>query len=1128
MKKILLVLLIQFIFSSNISAQFNSVLSTGDWYKLTTSEDGIYKIEYSDLQNLGVSLVDLHTKSIKIYSNGKGMLPKLNSQFRYFDLAETSIKVNDLNNDGFFNSDDYILFYGHSANSWDFNSSTNLFEHEINLFSNDVAYFLTIDDQSEGKRINNKELLLNPTQIINTFNSFSFHEREYENLIKSGKEWFGERFASKENQSFVFNFPNLEFSSSVFVKTVVAARSFVPSKFTIKANSSIINEMNVNNVVSTYATEYAKIASNLAEFNSNSSDIEINIDFNSTDDGALAWLNYIEINSRSLLRMSSSYLSFRDVNSISEEIGTFEISDVNSSISVWDVSDHTLISELQLNVNGSIVSFNDSLSSMHEYIAFNSESYMTPNLIGPIANQNLHNLPSDIEYVIVSHPNFLASAERLAAFHKNSSNLNSVIVTPQQIYNEFSSGTQDVSAIRDFLRMLYERPNSELKYLLLLGDGSYDPQNRVLDNTNYIPTYQSVNSTHPIYSYVTDDFFGLLDYNEGLLGGTDALDIGVGRFPVRTLEEANILVDKVENYHSKDALGSWRNDIVFVADDGDSNDGNTHMWQADSLANYVSDKYRDINIQKIYLDNYYQQSTTGGPRSPSAQSVINSSIEKGAFLVNYTGHGSPLGWTKERILELDQINSWSNANRLPLFMTATCKFSYFDNPAQTSAGEYVLLNPNGGAIALLSTTRLVYSPPNYNLNSKFIRTLFSKENGSFLRLGDVFKKTKILSGTSTNNRNFILLGDPALTLAYPKYQIKTTNIDDTLKALKEVIINGQIENEGDLLLDYNGVIYATVFDKEIIKTTLGQESCSPMPYRNQDNILYKGSASVVNGKFSFSFIVPKDIAYNYGPGKISYYSESDATIPLDANGSIGVSDSGTVQFVIGGTSEDIVYDYDGAEMDVFMNDYNFIEGGITDRNPVLLVEITDASGVNTVGNGIGHDITAVIDGNTSSAYVLNDFYESEQDNFKRGTVRFPFYNLDPGEHVVKVKVWDVFNNSSESMISFFVVDEEKLIVDNFICHPNPFANSTDIYFEHNKANQILDYSLDIYSITGVLVRRIERADYKSYGYRVGPISWDGKDKYGVRLGAGIYLLSLGVTLENGDFSLKSSRVILLP
>ena len=890
-----------------------------------------------------------------------------------------------------------------------------------------------------------------------------------------------------------------------------------------------INSISVQNISGAYATEYAKIASGISEFNSLNSNFDIEIDYKSSDNGAIGWLDYIQINARSKLTMEANSLLFRDASLFSNEVATFVLSNVMPQTHVWDVTDHANIKELNTNISGDVLSFNDSINKLHEYIAFNSDAYLEPIIHSFIDNQNLHNIGSDIEYVIVTHKDFLVSAQRLSELHALRSNLKSAVVTLDQVYNEFSSGRQDVSAIRDFMRMLYKRPGSQLKYLLLFGDGSYDPKDRVINNTNYIPTYQSVNSTHPIYSYVTDDYFGLLDENEGLFGNSDEIDIGIGRFPVTDLDEAEKLVNKIERYNLKESFGSWRNNVVFVADDGDSNDGNTHMWQADSLANYIADNYREINIHKIYLDNYYQEATSAGPRSPTAQNLINNRIDQGALLVNYTGHGSPLGWTKERILEIDQINSWSNNNKLPLFMTATCKFSYFDDPAIISAGEQVLLHPDGGAIGLLSTTRLVYSPPNYNLNSKFIRTLFNKENGYYLRLGDIVKRTKILSGSSINNRNFILLGDPALMLAYPSYDIKTTHIDDTLRALQHVTISGQIENEGVLLSDFNGDLFATVYDKEVINNTLGQESCTPMPYRDQNNILYKGSASIIQGKFSFSFIVPKDIEYNYAPGKISYYAvNDDETNPIDANGSVGVSDSGSIEFIIGGSAENINYDYEGAQIDLFMNTRNFIQGGVTDRNPILIADIIDASGINTVGNGIGHDITAILDGNTAAVYVLNDFYEAEQDNYKKGVIRFPFYNLEPGDHTVLLKVWDVFNNSSEKEIHFTVVDATELLISDFIAFPNPFTTVTDIYFEHNQVNQNLDYRLEIYTVTGVLVKSIERSIYNNISYRVGPISWDGRDKNGELVKPGIYFINIGVNSEDGQFSSKSQQIILLP
>ena len=1119
MKKQIFLTLSYVLIAVHLFGQYNSVLSDGKWFKISTNQSGIYKLDYSSILSLGVAINNLQISSIKLYGNGGGMLPKLNSEFRDTVLVENAIDIYDSNNNGVFEKEDYILFYGQSPHSWKYDAQSSLFQHETHLFSDEVNYFLTIDNQSYGKRIEQKKALQNPTKTITSFNAFSFHELELENLIHSGREWFGERFDSQNSQSFNFSFPNLEITSPVSIKTAVAARSLIPSAFLVTVNSYPLQTISVQNIVSKYATEYAKTSSKTSLYMASSSNLSIDIEYSSTDNGALSWLNFIEVNARRKLKMSGNFMLFRDANLLTNEVASFELSNVNIGIMIWDVTDPTSIVEMPTSINANKLSFNDSINKLHEYIAFNTSAYLTPSIVGEIANQNLHNTPIDVEYVIVSHPKFLVPAERLANFHQEKDDIASIVVTPQQIYNEFSSGVQDVSAIRDFLRFLYKKPNSKLKYVLLFGDGSYDPKNRVIDNTNFIPTYQSLNSTHPIYSYVTDDYFGLLDDNEGEFVN-DLVDIGIGRFPVSTISEANLLVDKVENYYSKESFGSWRNNIAFIADDGDANDGNTHMWQADSLANIIADSYRNINISKIYLDNYLQESTPGGPRSEETNNAINNRIDKGALLINYSGHGGPLGWTAERILELDQINAWDNSNKLPLFMTATCKFSYFDNPEQTSAGEYVLLNPNGGAIALLSTTRLVYAAPNYNLNTKFINSLFEKNSGDFPRLGDVFKQTKVLSGNSLNNRNFTLLGDPALRLAYPEYEIETVNLDDTLKALGEVTISGEVIGENGILTDFNGIVYPTVYDKEIIRTTLGQESCTPMPYRDQNNIIYKGAASVFEGRFSFSFVVPKDIAYNYGAGKISYYAVSDDQEPVDAGG----SDEG---FIIGGTAEDITYDYEMAELDIYINTRNFSDGGITDENPVLLADIFDVSGINTVGNGIGHDITAILDGNTANPYVLNDFYESNKDDYTRGVITFPFYNLEKGEHTLVLKVWDVFNNSAEATINFVVADENEFAISNYNTYPNPFSNSTEIYFQHNKSNQKLDVHLEIYTITGTLVKKHEEI-YNDNGYRIGPIKWDGSDEYGGKLSAGMYIAKLGVSSSDGDFISKSIRVILLP
>jgi len=1118
MKKKYILLIIIFQISSLLFAQQNSVLSSGDWYKIGLANSGIYKLSYDDFQDLGVQLADLRISSIKIYGNGGGMLPHLNSDFRHDDLQENAVFVYDDDYNGYFNSADYILFYGESPDEWFYNSSKDLFEYREHLYSDECYYFITVDQSSDGKRILDKPLLTNYTRLINSFDDYGVHESDFENLIESGRDWYGERFGIIDNQIFSFNFPNLELNQPIHITTSVASRSLNSSFFSVKANSDFLSNINISNIVYDYATEYAKKVSNTQTYLSNSDKIDVELKYNYSENNAVGWLDRIELNVRRSLSMSNGLLNFRDIESVSSlESGKFKITNANSSTKVWDVTDAINVKEVNTSLSGTVLSFIDSISLLNHYCAFD-DNFLKASLFGKIENQNLHNISLDINYVIISHPDFLIEAKRLLDIHEYYDNLNSVVVTPEQIYNEFSSGMQDVVAIRDFLKMLYKRQNSSLEYALLFGDGSYDNKNRIVNNTNFIPTFQSKNSLSPVLSFVTDDFFALLDDDDGDLIN-DLVDIGIGRLPAKNSNEAKNLVDKVERYYSEESLGDWRNSVAFIADDGDSKDGNLHMSDADKLANFLDTNNQNMNIEKIYLDNYLQESTPGGPRSADAQQAINRSMDNGTFLINYSGHGGPLGWARERILEIDQINDWTNKYKLPLFMTATCKFSCFDNPAKTSAGELVLLNPDGGAIALLSTTRLVYAFPNYKLNENFMNVFCEKNNGEFPTLGQLFKKTKVLSGSNTNSRNFTLLGDPALRLSYPKYNILTTSISDTLKALEEITIYGKItDNNGDLLDDFNGKIFPTVFDKEITSYTLGQESCTPMPFRNQNNIIYKGEASVYDGEFSFSFIVPKDIENNYANGKVSYYAFNE-----DQDDASGHDNS----FIIGGLGDNINYDYDGPSISLYMNTRDFVSGGMTNSNPFLLADINDFSGINTVGNGIGHDIIAILDDNTSNPFILNNYYASDLNSYKSGVVSFPFEDLEIGEHKIRLKIWDVFNNSAEKVISFYVTDNDVVSISNFLNYPNPFITNTDFYFQHNQSNQNLDVTIEIYSMTGQLVKTLEDNFYDD-GYRIGPITWDGNNEYGKNVRAGLYVAKLNIQLENGLYETKSIRVAITP
>lgn len=1122
----------------------NSVLQSGEWYKIAVASDGIYKLSYTFLQSLGIDMDVVNPKNIRIYGNGGGMLPELNSVPRPDDLVENAVFVQG-EGDNVFNENDYILFYAKGPNTWSYNAAgCPDFTHTLNLYSDSAYYFITAD-LGAGKRIQTQASSSLPvTHTVNSFDDYAFHENDNVTFLKSGRRWFGEYFENNPSYNFSFSFPNIDMSSPATVKAHIASRCFSGAASYLVSSQSGSIPLSISPTTESQYSNYVEFGSGCYSFNPSSPTITVNITKQTSN--AIAWLDYIEVNARRLLTMSGNELSFRDAQSVgSGNIAQYNLTS-SLPIQVWDITDIANVQAQEVTVSGTNNQFTLPADVMKQFIAFTGSSYHTPSASGKVANQDLHAL-SNKDFIIVAHPDFYQEALQLAAYHENADALSTVVVTTQQIYNEFSSGAQDISAIRDFVKMFYDKAAtaSEMPdYLLLFGDGSFDPKDRYTSNTNYVPTYQSDNSTSLTSSYVSDDFYGLLDDGEGIWTA-DAVDIGVGRFPVKSKSEAQTAVNKVLNYTktgvattensshncsnqaSGSAFGNWRNTICFM---GDDEDGGLHTAQADQLATLVDTTYNDYNIDKIYLDAHQQEARPGGNRYPGVVEALNRRVDQGALIINYTGHGGELGLAHERILGVSQINKWNNSNKLFLFYTASCEVSKYDDPERTSAGEYAFLNPNGGAIALFSTVRVVYASPNFSLNRDFYKSAFEPINGMMPRLGDLYQYSKTQpGGNSLNSRNFTLLGDPALTLAYPKFDVVTDSINniavtssgmDTIKALSIVTISGHLkDNDGASLPTYNGVLYPTVYDKPQNITTLSNDGTTespPFTFTFQKNILYNGKVSVTNGYFKFSFIVPKDIAYQYGFGRISYYAENGDE---DANGAYE-------EIVIGGSNDSAASDVVGPEVNLFLNDTKFVFGGLTDENPDLYSVLKDANGINTVGNGIGHDIMAVLDGDVENAIVLNDYYQADLNSYKSGTIRYPFSDLSEGKHTLKLKVWDVYNNSSETYTEFVVAKSAELTLSHVLNYPNPFTTKTQFYFEHNRSCSLLEVQVQVFTISGKLVKSITRF-VTTEGYRAEPIEWDGRDDFGDKIGRGVYVYRVKVKTSDGSAAEKYEKLVIL-
>lgn len=1112
----------------------NSVLreGSGDWYKIRIEENGMYILSYDFLESIGVNVEALNPDHLNIYGNGFGRLPENNSDYRPDDLLKNDVFVQG-DADGSFDESDYVIFYARGPHRWVESGSTG-FTRVLNNYADYSAYYININPSESPARIQSADLSASaPNQTVNKYNSYAVHERELVNLIKGGQRWYGEKFDVSLSQSFSFNIPQLDPSSSAVVKSYMACKEGGSStNFTISYNGNIIG---TDTFGSTASDSYSRagFTSLPGDFNPTSGSFNLNVAFNRLSPSDFAYLDYIEVNVRSFLNFHSNGFEFRDRESVGiGNVSEFQIANFPNEGQVWEVTDWTKPKVVNGTVNSGTFSFTVETDSLRSFMAFNDSQYKTPTYIGRVYSQNLHGL-SQADYLIVTHPSFLAQANRLASLHQNQG-MSVHVVTTNKVYNEFSGGTQDPTAIKFFAKMFYDRaegdPNLMPKYLCLFGDGTYDPLNRVTNNNYMVPVYHTVTSEGYISTLLSDDYFGFLDDGESF-SSNDALDIAVGRIVATTQEDAVDLVNKVEHYmkngsslYTSEDLscgddgfisthGDWRLKYTMITDDEES--GYFIVNDTEPAYNYVKANHPEMNAKKIYSDAYTQISTAGGERYPYVNEDINRSMASGSLVTCYVGHGGAMGAASERIITIGQIQEWDNIDRLTLFVSATCEFGRIDDNERVSAGEWMALNPIGGAVALMTTTRAVYFSTNSATTESFFNNVFLRNgNQEPLTFGEIITQTKNGVNGGNNKRSFMLLGDPALKIALPFEKVvldSINNVDvnienDTLRALAKTRMKGHIEDQfGNNLSGYNGILQPAVYDKPKQKSTLGQDGGSPViSYEEQINILYRGKVTVKNGGFDFDFIVPKDINYSYGNGKVSFYGYGDNNVT-----SGGYSRS----FIIGGIDTTGLNDDVGPEITLFLNDENFVNGGISDETPILIAELFDESGINTVGNGIGHDITMILDENTSNAVVLNEFYESDLDTYQSGSLTYQLSELEPGLHTLTFKAWDVNNNSSEKTIEFNVQESRDLALDHVLNYPNPFTTSTEFYFEHNQVCSALETQIEIYTVTGRLVKTINQM-VETRGFRTEGIHWDGRDDFGDQLAKGVYVYR--VTVKNPD------------
>ena len=1119
----------------------NSVLATNLWYKWSVSQTGVYKIDYSAIKSAGIAVNNIGSlDNIKIHGRAGKMLPHANSDLRSDDLPELAVQRID-NGNGLFDQGDYILFFAEGPCAWNYDSGNGTFAHEINLYSDSIYFYLTINNDSPKNIAAQAEESAPATIKTYAFDDLYFREKEEDNLLHSGRLWLGDHFQGSQTQSFQFICPNAITPASLTVSGQFYGKSNnnIGSSFLLNVNGSSNGPFAIGKVSGNATDDIAK--NTIVNFSAPSIGDTINIDiqYSAPDSYAEGWINYLEILARRKLKYDGTPLYFRDRNSLGG-IPEYHLAVSSAGAKIWDVSDLFQVREQQFRSSADSVFFRAKADALREFVMFNPSTAATPKFEEKINNQNLHAIAS-AALIIVTHPSFLAEAQRLANFHRQIDSLSVQVVDILQIYNEFSAGIADVAALRDFVKMLYDKaaPSDVPKYLLLFGDGTFDYKHILKGLPNFVPTYQSLNSTKSTSSYTSDDFFGLLDDSEGRWAPTDPdlLDIGIGRLPVNSADQAKNVVDKILAYcnyfdasnsffekQKKQVYSSWRNEALFIADDEDFN---IHINQANQLATKMENEQEGYNINKIYIDAYQQTRDAEGDKYPEASAAIKNKIENGAYIVNYTGHGGEEGLTSEGVFKSSDVVDLNNGIKMPLFVTATCEFSRYDLTQRTTAGELLLLNPHGGAIALFTTVRLVFSTPNFNLNKTFYNVAFSQPEGYKTRLGDIFKMTKVINNGGTNDRNFTLLGDPAMRMALPREKIKVNAIvdlynntaTDTLKALLKVRISGSIrDTAGNKLTNFNGTVQSTLFDKTLVSATLANDNgTNPFSFDLQQNVLFKGSATVKQGDFTFDCLIPKGIAPSFGNGKLSFYAYDEAH--GDAQGS-------DKSIIVGGYSNKAPVDVSGPTISLYLNDSTFVYGGFTNNSPTLIISAFDSSGMNVTVGGIGHGMTAILDNNTAQVIPLSAAYTPKIDDYRQGSIRYRLSDLAEGKHTIEAKLWDNYDNSTSAYTEFVVSYNAKTALEHVLNYPNPFTTKTGFYFEHNQIGRELDVTIQIYTISGKLIKTLTHQVYAD-NRRVGPIDWDGMDDFGDSLGRGVYLYQIKVKSENGTSAHIFEKLVLL-
>lgn len=1084
-----------------------SVLADGHWVKIRVSESGVCRMSFSELRSAG-----LEPSQVRVFGYGGAQKEQDFSKPNIDDLPQVPVYV----------GEDYILFYVQGPISWTYNGSR--FAHTRNTYS-DFGYYLLSDDAGDMLLFPEAEAVSGSPTDVTYYSYYQVHDEDSVNLIDrtgvsgGGRTFYGEQFAAGQTRTFTFSTPYANGdNSSVYID--MAANAATTSTVKAKLNNTSSKSIYISSIPDHYTFGVAgTISMNGASEEQNQ---RVTMQFVNSNASALAWLNYIEITTPSELVMTGSYMGIRSlVNRNTTNPVRFLLRNATASTQIWDVTDLAAIQRMPTTmVDDQLAWVGTQADGVHEYIAVNTDGtkFVQAEVVGEVKNQNLHAL-NNIDYIIICPEGYEDVSEDLAKAHEAKQAITYAIVTDQQVYNEFSSGTPDATAYRWLMKMLYDRAKNGIgqqpRWLLLMGHGTFDNRKLLRNSgTSLLLTYQSKNSVNEIKAYATDDYFAYLDDNEGAIDTQGRMDIGVGRLPVESLDEARTTVDKLIQYIRNEQTGKWKNQLVYLADDGENG---THTETAEKSAELVRIKNPDFIVHKIFLDAYPQEVNASGESYPLAKNRVLNLLKNGVLFFNYSGHGGYNAITNESILNLKDIAGMTNKNQA-FWLFATCNFAQCD-AGKRSAAETAVLNPKGGAIGILAATRTVYASQNTNLNRSVCDTLFGHSDVFHydMTLGEAISIGKNLLGSDENKLAYVLLGDPCMRLNYPTdYHVETLTEMDTLNALSVQHVEGRIIDEDlNIVSDFNGKVDITIYDKMQSIPTRDNDNVGGDPrviaYNDYPNTIFSGATDVKDGLFNYTFMVPKDIRYNFDNGRIVYYAvTADSLETAEAVGHFE-------QFIIGGTGSTVAIDTIGPEMEIYLNSPAFRNGDKTYATPRFFANLYDKNGINTAGAGIGHDLMLIIDDDPKMIYSLNEYFTAANNSYQAGQVSYLMEELANGPHSLTFRAWDLLNNSTTKSLNFIVEAGLDPSIYNVTTYPNPVQQSGVVHLivNYDQPDELIETEIYLYNTAGQMVYSHKQDNPDAVSINLPSLG----------LNTGVYIYSVKIKSASSKYSTTSGKII---